>query len=65
MGLTKQYLRFASDGVFGVVAAKTCNAAYLPKRPYRFVVTGGGNIINLWDTKFQRRVSCKDFPDKY
>lgn len=56
MGLTKQYLRYSADGIFGVVASKTCNAAFVPKRPYRFVVTGGANIVNVWDIKFQRKV---------
>lgn len=57
MGLTKQYLRYSQEGIFGVVASKTCNAAFIQKRPYRFVVTGGANIVNVWDIKFQRRVS--------
>lgn len=56
MGLTKQYLRFASAGVFGVVAAKTCNAAYL--RPqHRFIAAGGTNVVNIMDTRLQKKVN--------
>jgi hypothetical protein len=55
MGLTKQYLRYTSSGIFGVVAAKDCNAVYL--RPNRFVAAGGTNIITLWDTRLERKVA--------
>ncbi|CAL8082924.1 unnamed protein product [Orchesella dallaii] len=56
MGLTKQYLRFESAGIFGVVAAKTCNTAYL-KPQSRFVATGGVNVVLVWDTRLQRKVA--------
>lgn len=56
MGLTKQYLRYKEEGIFGVVASKLCNAAFVQRKPYRFVVTGGANVVNVWDTKFQRKV---------
>jgi hypothetical protein len=57
-GLTKQYLRFAPEGIFGIVASKFCNAAYLSVegKPVRFVVTGGTTVLNVWDTRLQRKV---------
>lgn len=55
MGLTKQYLRFEPAGIFGVVAAKTCNSVYL-KPQHRFVAAGGTNIVTVLDTRLQRKV---------
>ena len=54
MGLTKQYLRYTPSGIFGVVAAKDCNAVYL--QPNRFIATGGTHMVTLWDTRIQRKV---------
>ena len=53
----KQYLRFVPCGIFGVVAAKNCNAVYL--QPNRFVATGGNHVVTLWDVRLQRKVSIQ------
>ncbi|CAG7719401.1 unnamed protein product [Allacma fusca] len=54
MGVTKQYLRFSPTGIFGVVAAKNCNAVYL--QPNRFLAAGGTHVITVWDRRLQRKV---------
>lgn len=53
-GLTKQYLRFNPTGIFGICSSRICNAVFL--KPSKFIATGGTNIINLWDTRFKRKV---------
>lgn len=53
MGLTKQYLRYASSANFNIIASPSCNAVFvvLQGQEGRFVAVGGCEDVIVWDLR--------------
>lgn len=53
MGLTKEYVRYASTNIFGVIASTRCNIKLLKFRGTfgKFVASGACEYVFIWDLK--------------
>ncbi|XP_054642826.1 WD repeat-containing protein 3 isoform X2 [Dunckerocampus dactyliophorus] len=59
MGLTKQYLRYVSGGVFGVIGSQKANISYVTLRGGergRYVAVAACEHVFIWDTRKAEKV---------
>lgn len=59
LGLTKQYLRYASSALFGVVASNKGNISFVEQRGIKgkYVAVPACEHVFIWDVKKAEKVS--------
>ena len=61
MGLTKQYLRYLPDSVFGVVGSQRANILYLTWEGQKLCAVAACEHVFIWDLRNGERVRCLFF----
>lgn len=59
MPLTKQYLRYETDGIFNIIASNACNVTFLlyNGESGRYVAVGAADDVVIWDLRLNEK-SC-------
>ena len=60
MGLTKQYLRYASSATFGVVGTHKANMVFVELRGVRgkYAAVAACEHVFIWDLRRSEKVGC-------
>lgn len=59
MGLTKQYLRYVSYGIFNLIGGHKSNIVYLEKPNSKLCAVGACENVLIWDIRKGEKV-CVD-----